>query len=123
LKKQLAILLLLCYTMVWLRPLVPVVSDWLAHTFWLSEHVATVHYENGHYHVHYELKEIAKDTENSAPQNTSDKTADETVIPVHLLSDSGEFILFQNTTSAFIPRLHGIIQHTFRTVPTPPPWC
>jgi hypothetical protein len=121
-KKQLATLLLLCYTFVWLSPLAPVVSDWLAHTFWLSEHVATVHYENGSYHVHYEIKEISKETQHATPQNAPQKSANETV-QVHISATASELPVLQHTTTVFIPQLNGIIQHIFRTVPSPPPWC
>ncbi len=42
-----------------LKPLTAVVADALAHTFFNARHMATIHYENGHYHLHNELKEIA----------------------------------------------------------------
>jgi hypothetical protein len=38
----------------------PAVIDLLAHTFWYSHHMATVHFENGKYHVHYQYAEESK---------------------------------------------------------------
>lgn len=47
-----------------------VVEDVLAHTFWKAQHMATVHFENGHYHIHTELADISK-KENKASQEKS----------------------------------------------------
>lgn len=61
-KKQVATLLLICYAALLLRPLGPVVTDVFAHIFWNSEHMATVHYENGQYHVHVEIKKVEENS-------------------------------------------------------------
>ncbi len=48
-----------------LKPAVPYLSDLMAHTFYHAEHVKTVHFENGKYHVHHELvKQAQKNTGN-----------------------------------------------------------
>jgi hypothetical protein len=54
-----------------LKPLLPVLSDTAAHIFLYSEHVATVHFENGKYHVHKEMNEAAK--KNLPEQNQQDQ--------------------------------------------------
>jgi hypothetical protein len=61
-------LLLLVYAAAQLKPLTAVINDVLAHTFWKVEHMATIHYENGHYHLHNELKTIAEDDKNSTQE-------------------------------------------------------
>jgi hypothetical protein len=38
----------------------PYLSDLIAHTFYNAEHVKTVHFENGKYHVHHELVKLAQ---------------------------------------------------------------
>ncbi|MES2590962.1 MAG: hypothetical protein V4608_03670 [Bacteroidota bacterium] len=43
------------YSFVLLKPVMPVVNDVLAHTFFKMQHLATVHYENGKHHLHVEL--------------------------------------------------------------------
>ena len=43
-----------------LKPVLPYVSDLLAHVFWYSDHMATMHYENGKFHVHLQSSEAAK---------------------------------------------------------------
>lgn len=72
-KKQLAILLLFCYAVVLIRPAIPCISDFIAHTCWEAEHLATVHFENGKYHVHLEMQKTEKEVPvKSEPANQSE---------------------------------------------------
>jgi hypothetical protein len=68
-KRALSYLLLVAYSTVMLMPVLPYVSDSIAHTFWLYQHIATVHYEHGKYHTHYEAQTIAKKTNTDATNN------------------------------------------------------
>lgn len=69
--KTISQLLLLVYAFGVLKPLSPIINDVLAHTFWKMQHIATVHYENGKYHVHTELAEEGKKQEHSSPSVVS----------------------------------------------------
>jgi len=69
-KKTILYILLFTYLSMLLKPVLPLLTDCAAHIFWYSEHVATVHYENGKYHVHQEIKEAAK--KNIPDQNQQD---------------------------------------------------
>ena len=71
-KKVLSYLVLFAYGTIMLMPILPYVSDKVAHTFWLYEHISTVHYEHGQYHTHYQEVEIAKKT-SSEHSNTNSK--------------------------------------------------
>jgi hypothetical protein len=65
-----------------LMPVLPYVYDTVAHTFWLYEHIATVHYEDGNYHTHYEAAAIATKTntdKNNAAAKYSTNTDDHEV--------------------------------------------
>ena len=73
-KKVLIYLILFSYTITLVRPTVPFFADVIAHTFWYSQHIATVHFENGKYHVHYQyLNEAEKSFPGKKPHNS--KTA------------------------------------------------
>ena len=48
-RKTVTSILLIAYTSLLLRPWLPFVMDFLAHTFWYAQHMATVHYENGRF--------------------------------------------------------------------------
>lgn len=53
--------LLLLYITVMCKPIIPLVQDIWAHTFYEQEHIATVHHQNGQNHVHYEVKKANED--------------------------------------------------------------
>ncbi len=81
-KKGFAGSLLVIYMFGILKPLSPIVSDLISHTFDKANHMATVHFENGKYHVH---KEIIADTENNSEQKkTSANFLNEDLLSNHL---------------------------------------
>ena len=66
------ILMMLCiYTIGLIKPTMPLIKDVLAHTFFEKSHKATVHYENGRYHLHIELNDEAQQSESK--QNPQEK--------------------------------------------------
>ena len=81
-KKGLLYLLLFSYSMVMLKPILPFMTDTVAHIFWYSEHMATVHYEKGKYHMHFESLDAAKKsgTEKSPATNKTEKGSSEHVM-------------------------------------------
>ena len=62
-KTKVATLLCVCYVALLVQPVAPLFADALAHVFWNSEHIATVHYENGSYHVHVEVKKASENSD------------------------------------------------------------
>ena len=80
-KKALSYLLLFSYMVILVKPVLPYVSDFLAHAFWKYEHIATVHKEFGKTHIHFELQNTAK--ENKADKNNTN-TASETQTTPHI---------------------------------------
>lgn len=75
-KAALYILLFSCTAMIF-KPVVPYVSDTLAHIFYKTRHLATVHYENGRFHVHKEAADNEKknDAAKEKPSSKKDHTA------------------------------------------------
>ena len=65
--------------MVMLKPVSPYISDAVAHIFYYTQHMATVHYENGKYHVHKELVDDAKQSnpEKEAPASKKENSAND----------------------------------------------
>jgi hypothetical protein len=60
--KQIALyIILFSYSMVMLKPVSPYISDAVEHIFNYTQHMATVHYENGKMHVHKEIVNNAKE--------------------------------------------------------------
>lgn len=54
-KQAITCALVCVYSFALLKPVMPVVNDVVAHTFFKMQHLATVHYENGKHHLHVEL--------------------------------------------------------------------
>jgi hypothetical protein len=116
-KKQVAILLLLCYSLALVKPLAPVLSDLLAHSFWKSEHVATVHFENGKYHVHLDMQKAGKEEQQNDPKKTSEKND-----LVHLNPSAEPVFIPADLTGLMLAKMQVIRRDHFRLVPSPPPW-
>ena len=98
-KKGLLYLLLFSYCMVMFKPVLPVITDTVAHIFWYSEHMATVHYEKGKYHVHYESLDAAKKSgpEKSPAANKTEKGSSEHV----MIISQYDFLLFSLRNNGF----------------------
>lgn len=87
--KKIAIFIILSvYVFAQLKPLAVIVEDALAHTFWKMQHMATVHFENGKYHLHTELNDISekenKSTQEKAP--SSEKSFETIAQDIHKLN-------------------------------------
>lgn len=88
LKKALVYLMLIVYTFGLIKPIMPIIDDVLAHTFFKNEHIATVHYENGKQHIHLELiKEASKPASKQTPLLSNSDS-----FLVHIKSDCVTFI-------------------------------
>lgn len=69
------------YTFALIRPIIPVAKDMIAHIFFEIDHIATVHYENGKYHVH---KELLKNGEQPQTTNDAERSAFSELLFNHL---------------------------------------
>lgn len=115
-KSPAAYYLLLLYAFIVCKPLLPWLSDGLAHAFWERNHIATVHQHRGKSHVHNELKEAAK-------QETTDANTgkNEEPLSVHLTpSHQVDFSRTQNSLQQPFVYLY-IIPHPVLTIHIPPP--
>ena len=94
--KQIALyIILFSYSMVMLKPVAPYIQDTVAHIFYYTQHMATVHYENGKMHVHKEVMDNVKKEasqkkipaskkDNSTPDHISfQQKGTTTALPVH----------------------------------------
>jgi hypothetical protein len=118
-KKQLAYLLLTLYVTVQVRPLAILAEDLLAHVFYEAQHMATVHYENGKYHIHADLEKASQDeSASSEPKNISfEKQNDQQSVPDKLIYSSEDFQF---------PPSHPLVEapatdRGHLTITTPPP--
>jgi len=117
-KKITTLILLFCYSMALIRPITPVIGDVIAHTFWRAQHMATVHFENGKYHVHYALQAAAK--EDYGNKKSSSVKVDET-LDIHIVVNNGLTLATDQTKLTFTPYNLGYYSSAFPEQDSPPP--
>jgi hypothetical protein len=118
-KKLFLHILLICQAVVLFKPVLPFLSDFVSHAFFYTRHMATVHYENGKYHVHYETARDVKEEkqDKNTPASQKDNSTSEYIITTTqqpafvVLAPKDEYAI---TTSPQL--LNGIVQNNF-----PPP--
>ena len=71
-KKLLLYIVLFSYAIVMVKPALPYVSDFIGHILFYKQHMATVHFENGKYHLHKEVAKNIKE-ENSGKNSLPEK--------------------------------------------------
>ena len=99
-------ILLLSYSALMLKPVSPYISDTIAHIFYFAQHMATVHYENGKFHVHKEVIDVAK--EEAAPKDQTSSKKDNSISD-HLATTNNpalpytQAVLFQSMLTNGLP--------------------
>jgi hypothetical protein len=121
--RQVIIHTLLCvYVFALLKPVMPLVNDIIAHTFYKMQHLATVHYENGKYHLHAEL----------ADESEGQKKEQKGNIPVTAFETLANHYSYQMADALYLPHIlafdfppNRIERLTDAHVknPCPPPWA
>ncbi len=87
--KAFAYYCLLLYLSAIFKPVVPIVKDMLAHSFWKMEHMETIHHHHGDNHAHLEI-------EKSSDQNKGTPTATKWEEPVSVHLSLQKTIVFYN---------------------------
>jgi hypothetical protein len=84
-----------------LKPVTPYVSDLVAHIFYYTQHMATVHYENGKLHVHKEIIDNAKKAGpvKESPASKKDNSASD---HISILQNDNQEV-FNNLTDHYNP--------------------
>jgi hypothetical protein len=79
--RRIAYLVLFSNILMLAKPMMPVLMDAMAHTFWEQEHILTVHEVNGKFHVHQEVVKAAKHL-GKEKQNNSVKSLSEDYVSI-----------------------------------------
>ena len=115
-KSVAAYYLLLFYCAALFKPALPLVSDYLSHTFSRSFHFSTVHHEHGPDHTHEEVANtVAGDHEER------DNSRSYEPVSVHLLFEQTEAIDSTPVEQALLSILLLNTSSPFLHVITPPP--
>src|ERR1700757_3886714 len=99
-KKIVVYTFLYVYAFGLIKPIMPIINDVIAHTFYKMEHLATVHFENGKYHVHAELASEAGKQNNDA-KGSNQFSSNETLAS-HLINQKTELKIYPSFNSTII---------------------
>ena len=116
-KTTVAHYLLLIYLTAMCKPVLPLVNDFLSHTFWKTEHITIVHHENGN-HLHYELKK-ASDQNNKDSNSPALKSSES--VSVHILLQNNYDFSHSIISEQKHPGGSYSLLNTFFELNTPPP--
>ncbi|MGQ0830000.1 MAG: hypothetical protein ACT4ON_16555 [Bacteroidota bacterium] len=116
-KKAVVRALLCVYCFALLKPVMPLIDDVVAHTFYKMQHIATVHYENGKYHVHAEL---AEHSDHQDKKGTTASAIYETLAS-HITNEITESTVNAPLLSKIFPPQTPHPGDIFIKNPTPPP--
>jgi hypothetical protein len=109
------------YVTSFLNPVIPVFKDLAAHLFWKAEHMASVHFENGTYHVHAELAEAAQKEESKSPTTTPSNNKSVEMLADHILTDSCMLNPVEFDVPTYFISLSGKISSAYLSRFGPPP--
>jgi valyl-tRNA synthetase len=111
-----AFLYVYCFGLI--KPIMPIVNDVIAHTFYKMEHLATVHFENGKYHVHEELASEA--SKRNDAKGTNQFSENET-LSSHIINKKIEYKIYPSLSSKIIFSKEQHLLDAFVQNVTPPP--
>lgn len=72
-KKVLLHIILVSYAIAMFKPVFPYVEDFIGHVMFYKQHMATIHLENGKYHVHAEVVKNVKEVDSKKSPSSSKK--------------------------------------------------
>lgn len=117
------LLLVAIYSCMPLKPILPFASDFVAHTFNEFDHVATVHFENGKYHVHTEVKKDAQsnNSDSETPVNETNLKTDLHCAPEIIVAVSEHLIFDHKTAGRIAVHRHAFLNGRSVSPNYPPP--
>lgn len=101
-----------------IKPALPYVSDLVNHVFFYTKHMATVHYENGKYHVHKEVVDHAKKEASQKAIPTAKKESSTTEHTSIQQNELAVVLLLNRTIEVPVSTA---LQHNYPSGDYPPP--
>jgi hypothetical protein len=117
-KRIIAYYLFFFYASAMLKPVMPLVTDFIAHQFAHEHHIATVHSHNGEDHVHYELA-AAADEQEKDHENTKQKLTEP--ISLHIFSANDHDLFVTPATNEFNSTVVTEVDDPLQQIIIPPP--
>lgn len=98
----------------------PFMQDVVAHIFFYTKHIASVHKENGRFHVHFEVKESSskeKNKENQVPSTQKNNPANEYAV----MAEKNQMGDWENERLNYLPLSNYLLPDGTLKLADPPP--
>lgn len=117
-KRVVAYYLLIIYVLATCKPVLPVVADVLAHTFWETSHIEGVHHDHGSHHLEIEISKAEKHEHGSA-NNVILKYSE--TVSLHLAAIMIDHFVFSTRDAQYLPIVSYNLYTTVLEGNYPPP--
>ncbi len=117
-REILAYFLLFIYLVATCKPVLPIASDMLAHAFWKSNHIESVHHQHGSHHVQSEIAH-AQDNDHNSQNNTNLKFSEP--VALHLAAILSYSFSFTAIRKPYLPSTSYSLCKTALDTSYPPP--
>ena len=101
-----------------LKPVMPYISDAIAHILFFKDHMATVHAHNGKFHVHLQVSEAAKNDNSDKSANILKKDASDNE---HIIAQKSEIDVIKKPIPEYSATVRINFSHIFLPRHFPPP--
>lgn len=123
-KKLLLHIALISYAAVVLfKPVLPYVNDFVSHVLFYTKHMATVHYEHGKYHVHFETAKDIREEKTDTPNNSSSSKKDNSVTEHCIFLSNDEKAIDNSSACKLLPFNNVAVINGSIDNDDPPPRC
>ncbi len=102
-----------------LNALIPIAKDAFSHVFFEETHIASVHLENGRYHLHLEVKNQTEKSGNS--KSSSSKTQATDFLYAHIVTDCLTLTKSFSTTVEYLGNYKNSFSEFYVEPTSPPP--
>ena len=99
------------------KPVLPYVTDFMAHLLFFKDHMATVHAHNGKYHVHIAVAEGAKNDQSEKNTNNIKK---DNVATDHIMTETCKMAAEQISSNYLYSRILPVIERNVHQDYPPP---
>ena len=106
-KKLLLHIILFSYAIVMFKPAFPYVDDFIGHVLFYKQHMATVHFTNGKYHVHAEVVKAERE-ENQHKSTPSSKKDNSTIDHIIYRNDEGDCLTALSSQKYILPAIDNL---------------
>jgi hypothetical protein len=108
---------LVCYILLLFKPILPIISDAIAHTFYEKQHILLVHEVHGRFHIHQELANVSHQSDNEKSNELKYQSEEY----LHVTSSLFKSFLYLNCVGTYLTYAYYCPIIPYRDTNYPPP--